>query len=451
MIIFSLTGVLFIPMATATIYTRNFCGYCLRAKQLLDRRDIEYEEINISEEPDRKDEMIDRSNGQKTFPQIFINGAHVGGCDDLYELDEKGELNTMIESNETDGDSGETDDRDVIILGSGSAGLTAAIYASRADLNPLVVEGEQPGGQLTITTDVENYPGFPEGIEGPELMDLKKEQAARFGTDFVSGNATDVDLDADPIEVTVATEETYTCKSLIIATGASAKWLGLESEQKYQGNGVSACATCDGFFYQDEEVLVIGGGDTAMEEALFLTKYATRVRILHRRDELRASKILANRARDNDKIEFLWNTELLEVLGDGSEVTGARIVKHPDGHPKEKWENDDPDADVEELDCNGIFLGIGHTPNTDIFEGQLDMDETGYINTTDDVRTNRDGVFAAGDVQDTRYRQAVTAAGSGCKAAMDAEEYINRLEMEENGSENSTGSDEKTTAAASQQ
>ncbi|MFB6346384.1 MAG: thioredoxin-disulfide reductase [bacterium] len=432
-------------MASVTIYTRNNCGYCLRAKELLDDKDLNYNEINISDEPDRKDEMIERSGGQKTFPQIFFDGQHIGGCDDLYHLEEKGVLDTMIENNDSNSSSNEPEHRNVIILGSGSAGLTAAIYASRADLNPLVVEGEQPGGQLTITTDVENYPGFPEGVEGPELMDLKKDQAARFGTDFVTGNATEVDLETRPVEVTVGKDDYYTCKSLIIATGASAKWLGLDSEKEYQGKGVAACATCDGFFDQDEEVLVIGGGDTAMEEALFLTKYASRVRILHRRDELRASKILANRARGNDKIEFLWNTELIEVLGDGDEVTGARVVSHPDGYPKEKWDNNNDSVDVEELDCNGIFLGIGHTPNTGIFEGQLDMDDNGYINTGEEVETNQEGVFAAGDVQDTRYRQAVTAAGSGCKAAMEAEEYINQLKMEED----SSGTDEKATATAS--
>ncbi|MFB6357195.1 MAG: thioredoxin-disulfide reductase [bacterium] len=320
--------------------------------------------------------------------------------------------------------------RNVIILGSGPAGLTAALYNSRADLEPLVVEGEQPGGQLTITTDVENYPGFPEGIQGPELMDKMKDQAERFGTDYVSGNATDIDVSSRPFDVEVGDEQFQT-KSLILATGASAKWLGLESEKYYRGNGVSACATCDGFFFQDQEVLVIGGGDTAMEEALFLTKFADRVRILHRRDELRASEILAKRAKNHDKIEFLWNTELVEVLGDGDQVTGARIVQHPEGHPKEKWENDQSDVKEEDLECEGVFLGIGHKPNTDIFEGQIEMDEDGYLITENGVFTNVDGVFAAGDVYDHRYRQAVTAAGSGCKAAMEAEAYLEKLELED--------------------
>lgn len=425
-------------MTEVLIYTRDHCGYCLRAKQLLDSKGVDYQEINISEQPHRKDEMTERSDGAKTFPQIFINDQSIGGCNDLYQLEDQGELDLMIE--ETTPENGQSEGnpiRNLIIFGSGSAGLTAAIYASRADLDPLVVEGDQPGGQLTITTDVENYPGFPEGVEGPELMDLKKEQAQRFGTDFVPGNATAVDLSTRPYEVEVREEEKFRARSLIIATGASAKWLGLESEEKYKGKGVSSCATCDGFFHQDEEVLVVGGGDTAMEEALFLTKFATRVRILHRRDELRASEIMAQRTKKNDKIEFLWNTELIEVLGNGNEVTGARIVQHPEGHPKEKWKNDNPEVKEETLDCTGIFLGIGHTPNTEIFEGQLDLDDQGYIQTDKEVFTNREGVFAAGDVHDKRYRQAVTAAGSGCKAAMEAEEYLSKLDMNR-GTENKT-------------
>jgi thioredoxin reductase (NADPH) len=419
-------------LPTVEIYTRDLCGYCRRAKQLLDSKGIDYTEINISDDPDQKQEMIERSDGSKTFPQIFIDDTHIGGCDDLYQLEETGALDVMLDDYDTE-ENGDRDHsvEDVIILGSGSAGLTAAIYASRADLEPLVVEGNQPGGQLTITTDVENYPGFPDGIEGPELMDLKKEQAERFGSRFITGNATDVDLESHPFRITVKGEDDYYTRSLIVSTGASAKWLGLESEKQYQGQGVSACATCDGFFHQDEDVLVIGGGDTAMEEALFLTKYASSVRILHRRDELRASEIMAKRARDNDKIEFLWNTELVEVLGDGDEVTGARIVQHPEGHPKEKWDNDPSTVDESTLECTGIFLGIGHTPNTEIFQGQLTMDDDGYLETHDDVVTNKEGVYAAGDVQDKQYRQAVTAAGSGCKAAMKAEEFINKLELQE--------------------
>ncbi len=319
--------------------------------------------------------------------------------------------------------------RDVIILGTGPAGLTAALYTSRANLEPLVVEGDEPGGQLTLTTDVENYPGFPDGIQGPDLMDNMKDQAARFGTEYVDGIATDVRADDRPIEIDVS-GTTYETKSLIVATGASAKWLGLDSEEKYQGQGVSSCATCDGFFFQDQEVLVIGGGDTAMEEALFLTKFARRVRVLHRRDELRASDIMARRAFDNEKIEFLWNTELIEVLGDDDQVTGARAIYHPEGKPKQK-RADGIEVEESTLDCDGIFLGIGHKPNTGFLKGTVDMDDEGYILTRNDVHTNVEGIFAAGDVYDKRYRQAVTAAGSGCKAAMEAEEYLNELELRE--------------------
>lgn len=315
---------------------------------------------------------------------------------------------------------------DLVILGTGSAGLTAAIYAGRADYDPLVVEGHEPGGQLTLTTDVENFPGFPSGVQGPELMDRQKEQAARFGARFEPGDATSVSLDGPPFTVTVGDEKTVKCRALIIATGASAKWLGLESEEAYRGKGVSSCATCDGFFHKDESVLVVGGGDTAMEEALFLTKHASDVRVLHRRDELRASAILSNQAQEHDDIDLLYNTELIEVLGDGEAVTGARVVQHPDGRPKEKYENDNPEVNERTLDCTGVFLGIGHEPNTDFVGGSIDTDEDGYIQTTNDVQTSVEGVFAAGDVKDRQYRQAVTAAGSGCRAAMQAEQYLNR-------------------------
>jgi thioredoxin reductase (NADPH) len=416
------------------IYTRDLCGYCRRAKQLLDSKGWDYTEINISEEPDRKTEMIERADGSKTFPQIFINDEHIGGCDTLYQLEERGVLDKMSNGNSNHETNGDVEHRDVIIIGSGCAGLTAALYNARADLNPLLFEGDQPGGQLTITTDVENYPGFPDGIQGPELMDRMKEQAGKFGTDFVAENVTDVDFSSHPYSIHADGEE-YRATAVIAATGASAKWLGLESEEYYTGKGVSSCATCDGFFFQDQEVLVIGGGDTAMEEALFLTKYASRVRILHRRDELRASEIMADRAHDNDKIEFLWNTELVEVLGNDEEVTGARIVQHPDGHPKEKWQNDNPEVEEKELDCKGVFLGIGHKPNTEIFEGELELDDEGYIITRDGVHTNVDGVFAAGDVFDKQYRQAVTAAGTGCQAAMEAEQYIERLAHAEESAE----------------
>ena len=298
----------------------------------------------------------------------------------------------------------------VVIIGAGAAGLTAAIYTARANLSPLVIEGMQPGGQLTTTSDVENYPGFPNGIDGTKLMDDMREQAERFGTKCKFGEVTNVIFDSSPFTIELNEEEVIKSKTVIIATGATAKYLGIESEQRLIGRGVSACATCDGAFYRDVPVVVVGGGDTACEEAIFLTKFASKVTIIHRRDEFRASKIMADRVFENEKIDVQWNCVVDEVLDDEMGVIGVKI--------KNMLTNE-----ISEIECKGYFSAIGHKPNTDIFLKYLETDDVGYL-IADGVKTSIPGVYAAGDVADKIYRQAVTAAGTGCAAALEAERFI---------------------------
>ena len=302
--------------------------------------------------------------------------------------------------------------RKVIIIGSGPAGLTAALYTARANLKPLIFEGSQPGGQLTITTDVENFPGFPDGIMGPELMDLFRKQAERFGAECYFEHVTKVDFSKKPYRVWVGDKE-YGAESIIIATGATAKMLGLENEKKLMGFGVSACATCDGFFFKEKKVLVVGGGDSAMEEATYLTKFASEVVIVHRREEFRASKIMIDRAMNNPKVRVLWNSSVVDILGSQEKGVHAVSIKKTDSD------------EILEEKCDGVFMAIGHKPNTDLFTDVLKTDKNGYLITSlESTSTNIDGIFACGDVQDHTYRQAITAAGSGCMSAIDAERYL---------------------------
>ena len=323
---------------------------------------------------------------------------------------------------------------DLVIAGSGLAGLSAAVYAARADLDPVVLEGEQPGGQLTLTTDVENYLGFPEGVGGMELVDRGRQQAERFGAEFRHGLIEEATLDDRPFELDLSTGETLRTRALVVATGASARWVGAEREDELMGYGLSTCATCDGAFHRGDDVLVVGGGDSAMEEAVFLARFADSVTVVHRRDELRASEIMARRAAEHDGIEIAWNTELVEIHGSREAgVTGATLVSHPDGYPAEKYDGGDgeQDIEIEEVDVGGVFYAVGHVPNTAFLEGTpVELDEDGHVVTREGTETTVDGVFAADDVMDPRYRQAITAAGTGSMAALDAETWLEAREIE---------------------
>ncbi len=405
-------------MVDVLVYTKSYCPYCRWAKELLSAKGVKFQEINV-ERNSATELKMRKESGRDTVPQIFIDGKSRGGFEDIADLDRAGKLDELLGIRSIGGGLEDSPTESLVILGSGAAGLTAAIYAARANLNPLVIDGLQPGGQLTITTDVENYPGFPGGVMGPELMDLFRKQAERFGTRIIYGEVTGTDFRRRPLELKMGDGKTLRTRALIVATGATAKWLGIPGEAPapagYGGRGVSACATCDGAFFKNQVVAVAGGGDTAMEEANFLTRFVSQLILIHRRDKFRASKIMQDRVLKNPKVRVRWNTEVTEVLGNGKTMTGIRL-KSTAG------------AAEEIMECHGFFVAIGHQPNTAAFRGQLDLDDAGYIKTkSGSTRTGVPGVFAAGDVADRIYRQAVTAAGTGCMAALDAERYLEEI------------------------
>lgn len=394
-------------MADVFLYSQTICSYCDRAKDLLRSKGVEYREVNCDEVEGAREEMMARS-GQRTVPQIWIGGVHVGGCDDLFALEQAGKLDEML------GRGGKpelpTEHAKVLIIGSGPAGYTAAIYAARAELEPVMLAGMAFGGQLMLTTDVENYPGFPEGVTGPEMMELFQKQAERFGTRVINEDATEVDFSERPFKVK-SSGHSFSADAVIIATGASARWLGLDSEERLMNRGVSACATCDGALFRGKAMAVVGGGDTAMEEALFLTRFASTVHVVHRREELRASKIMGDRAKKNEKIDFVLDSVVEEIVG-AEEVEGVNVKNVKDGS-------------TQRIDVGAVFVAIGHKPNTDLFQGIIDTNDAGYIVCkSGSTYTNVEGVFACGDVMDPIYRQAVTAAGTGCMAALDAERWL---------------------------
>jgi len=392
-----------------TVYSKDFCPFCVRAKELLKSKNVAFEEIQVDVHPEEVEGMIKKAGGKKTVPQIFIDDFHVGGCDELYELESQGKLDELLGLKV---ENSKDNHRKVIILGTGPAGYTAAIYAARANLSPLVIAGPQKGGQLTTTTEVENFPGFPKGIDGNVLMNSMEEQATRFNTEIVFGEITKVDLSSRPFKL-YDNDKLYTCDALIIATGASARYLGLESETKYKNRGVSACATCDGFFFKGQQVAVAGGGDTALEEAAYLTNFCEKVFLIHRRDELRGSKALQKRVLNNEKIEVLWDSVVKEVIGDDTKGMTDLVIRNVKTNEEKN------------IGTTGLFVAIGHSPNTRLFEGISDMDDKRYLAPGSGTsELNIEGVFACGDVIDSTYRQAITAAGSGCMAAIDAERWL---------------------------
>ncbi|WP_435153762.1 thioredoxin-disulfide reductase [Haladaptatus sp. DFWS20] len=420
------------------IYTKENCPYCEKAKDLFDEKGIEYETYNVTGDDDLFEEMVERADGRKTAPEVFIDDELIGGWDETSALEETGELDEKLCIAAADGGDN-PEHRKLIISGSGIAGLTAAIYAARGNNDPLILQGDEPGGQLTLTTDVENYPGFPDGISGPELINNMQEQAERFGAEVKMGIIEDVDDSSRPFRVELSNGDVYTTDAFIAASGASARTLSIPGEDDLMGYGVSTCATCDGAFFRDEEMVVIGGGDAAFEEASFLTKFAKKVYLVHRREEFRAEKYWQDRVQekvDAGEIEIMKNTEVTEIHGTPEDgVDYVTMVTNPEGKPSQKL--DEPETEEFEFDAGAVFLAIGHTPNTDYLEDTgVELDEEGYIRTVGgkgggQTKTDVAGIFGAGDVVDFHYQQAVTAAGMGCKAALDADDYLETADLGE--------------------
>jgi thioredoxin reductase (NADPH) len=413
------------------IYTKTNCPYCEKAKDLFDEKGIDYETYNVTGDEDLFAEMKERANGRETAPEVFVDDELVGGWDDTHELEQSGELDEKL-GLATDGGEEIVEHRKLLIAGTGIAALTAGIYAARSNNEPLLFEGDEPGGQLTLTTEVDNYPGFPEGISGPDLINNMKEQAKRFGAEIEHGVVESIDDAERPFRVELSNGDVYTADAVIAGSGASARTLGIPGEDELMGYGVSTCATCDGAFFKGEDMVVVGGGDAAAEEASFLTKFADTVYLVHRREELRAEDYWEERVQDHvddGNIEVLWNTEAVEVNGTPEDgVEDVTLVRHPEGHPTAKL--DDDATEQFSLDVGAFFVAIGHTPNTGYLEDTaVELDDDGYILTRGgkgggQTKTDVEGIFGAGDVVDFHYQQAVTAAGMGCKAAIDADEYL---------------------------
>ncbi len=401
-------------MPDVKIYTTDFCSYCEVAKRLLGKIGVSYQEINIHGDAKKRDE-IEALTGRRDVPQIFIDNQHIGDDDDLANLVNSGKINELLNTEEPEEktETKVTEERNVVIIGGGTAGFAAGVYTSRAMLEPLLLTGEALGGQLSLTLDLENYPGYF-GNEANEFIMGLKEQAEKFGTETRFETVTDIDFGQHPFLVNTH-DQSYLAKSVIICTGSSPRMLNITGEHEYGGKGVSYCATCDGFFFQDQRLIVVGGGDAALEEGIFLTKYASEVFIVHRRDQLRASQIMQERAFKNDKIKFIWDTVVEEVVGDEQKVTGAKL------------KNVKTDT-TEIFPIDGVFVFIGHIPNNELFRDKIDLDDQGYVIVDRKQQTSVAGIFAAGDIHDHVFRQAITAGGAGAAAGIMAEKFIADLE-----------------------